>query len=72
MTYAFRWVETLIQGVISQLAVVISMILGVVLLGEKMTGQILAGSALTIGGVVAVMFISSRPRPVGFEEPAEQ
>ena len=72
MTYAFRWVETLIQGVISQLAVVISMVLGVVLLGEKMTGQILAGSSLTIGGVVAVMFISSRPRPVGFVEPAEQ
>lgn len=72
MTYAFRWVETLIQGVISQLAVVISMILGVLLLGEKFTPGIFAGSALTIGGVIAVMIISSRPRPAAFVEPVEQ
>ncbi len=72
MTYAFRWVETLIQGVISQLAVVISMVLGAVFLSERVTGQILLGSALTIGGVVTVMAISSRPRPTGFDEAAEQ
>lgn len=72
MTYAFRWVETLIQGVISQLAVVISMALGALLLGEKVTGGILLGSALTIGGVVTVMVISSRPRPTAFDEAAEQ
>lgn len=72
MTYAFRWVETLIQGVVSQLAVVISMALGALLLGEKVTGEILFGSALTIGGVVAVMVISSRSRQTAFDEAAEQ
>lgn len=72
MTYAFRWIETLIQGVISQLAVVISMALGALLLDEMVTTQILFGSALTIGGVVSVMVVSSRPRQSAFDEAAEQ
>jgi drug/metabolite transporter (DMT)-like permease len=71
MTHAFRWVETLIQGVISQLAVVISMLLGAALLGDKLTPLVLVGSALTIGGVVAVMTMTAQQRSA-FDEAAEQ
>jgi drug/metabolite transporter (DMT)-like permease len=71
MTHAFRWVETVVQGVISQLAVVISMVLGALLLGELLTPLVLLGSALTIGGVVAVMMITA-PQRSAFDEAAEQ
>jgi drug/metabolite transporter (DMT)-like permease len=67
MTHAFRWIENLTQGVIAQLAVVVSMILGALLLGEALNVVIILGSALTIGGVVAVMTISSRT--AALEEP---
>ena len=63
MTWAFRWVETLIQGVIAQLTVVVSMALGAIWLGERLTPLALMGSALTIGGVVAVMAVTSRSMP---------
>ena len=71
MTHAFRWVETLIQGVISQLAVVISMLLGAALLGDKLTPLVVLGSALTIGGVLAVMTMTA-PQRSAFDEAAEQ
>jgi drug/metabolite transporter (DMT)-like permease len=69
MTHAFKWVENLTQGVIAQLAVVISMLLGAFVLGEALNALIILGSALTIGGVVAVMSISSRRS--AFDVPAE-
>jgi drug/metabolite transporter (DMT)-like permease len=72
MTHAFRWVETIIQGVVAQLAVIISMILGALLLDDRLTPLILLGSALTIGGILAVMHVTSHPAPSGFDEPAEQ
>jgi len=72
MTYAFRWVETLIAGVVSQLAVIVSMILGAIWLGERITPAIALGSALTIGGVITVMAITSEPRDSAFDEAAEQ
>ncbi|MEO8217587.1 MAG: DMT family transporter [Acidobacteriota bacterium] len=72
MTYAFRWVETLIAGVISQLAVVVSMSLGAVFLGDPVTLSIVIGTTLTIGGVVTVMIVSSRPGTSAFDEAAEQ
>jgi drug/metabolite transporter (DMT)-like permease len=72
MTSAYRWVETVTAGVVAQFAVIVSMLLGALWLGERPTSQSLLGSALTIGGVVAVMVISSRPRPSAFDEAAEQ
>lgn len=60
MTHAFRWVQTLIGGVISQLAVLVSMSLGILVLGERLTAQSAFGAALTFGGVIAVMLVSSR------------
>ncbi len=73
MTSALRWVETLTAGVISQLAVITSMVLGALWLGEHLTTGALAGSALTIAGVIAVMAVSStRSRSAAFDEAAEQ
>lgn len=72
MTYAFRWVETLIAGVISQLAVVVSMILGSVWLGDRITPMVALGSFLTIGGVITVMMVTSQRRDSAFDEAPEQ
>jgi len=60
MTHAFRWVQTLIGGVISQIAVLVSMTLGILVLGERLTTQSALGATLTFGGVIAVMLVSSR------------
>ena len=72
MTSALRWVETVTAGVISQFGVVVSMILGAVWLSELPTPLALAGSALTIAGVVAVMTVTAHPKPSAFDEAAEQ
>lgn len=72
MTHAYRWVDTLTAGVMSQFAVIVSMILGVAILGDRVNALGILGSALTIGGVVAVMGVTSKPKPSGFDEPAEQ
>ncbi|MCM2315359.1 MAG: DMT family transporter [Thermoanaerobaculia bacterium] len=61
MTHAFRWVQTLIAGVISQMGVVVAMLLGAVFLAEKLTPRSLLGTAITLAGVVAVMVVSNRP-----------
>lgn len=68
LTSALRWVETVVAGVINQFAVIVSMILGALLLEEHLPPLALAGSALTIGGVVAVMTVTSKPQPSGFDE----
>lgn len=72
MTHAYRWVETVTAGVISQLAVIISMVLGAVWLGERPTAMTLLGSILTLSGVVGIMWVTSIPHPSAFDEAAEQ
>ncbi|HEV7669780.1 MAG TPA: DMT family transporter [Thermoanaerobaculia bacterium] len=64
MTHAYRWVTNLQMGVCTQLAVVIAMALGVAFLGEPATPVGLAGSALTIGSILAVVAIQATPRAV--------
>jgi drug/metabolite transporter (DMT)-like permease len=68
LTSALRWIETVVAGVIAQFAVVVSMILGTILLEEHLSALALAGSALTIIGVVTVMAVTSRPQPSAFDE----
>lgn len=68
MTYAYRWVDNLRAGVIALLAVFVAMALGASVLGEPVTPLSLLGSALTVGGVVAV--VASRPRAAA-ERPVE-
>lgn len=64
MTYAYRWVTNLEAGAISQLTVVLSLLLGVLLLGDRLTPLQLLGSALTVGGVLGVVGLQATPRAV--------
>lgn len=59
LTFSLRWVDAMTVGVISQLAVVVAMLLGVTLLHERLSAMAIAGSALTIGGVVGVVYVTS-------------
>ncbi|HYH44689.1 MAG TPA: DMT family transporter [Thermoanaerobaculia bacterium] len=64
MTYAYRWVTNVQAGVLSQLTVVTSMLLGVVFLGDRLTPVQVLGTALALGGVVGVAWIQATPRAV--------
>jgi drug/metabolite transporter (DMT)-like permease len=57
LTFSLRWVDAMTVGVISQLAVLVSMALGVAYLGERMTASAAIGAALTIAGVVGVTYV---------------
>lgn len=63
LTFSLRWVDAMTVGVISQLAVLVSMALGAMVLGEVITVMEAIGSALTIGGVVGVVYITSLTKP---------
>lgn len=58
MTWAYRWVETLIAGVISQFTVIVAMSLGVLFLHDQLNGMVLGGTILTLSGVVLVITLS--------------
>ena len=60
MTFSLRWLDAMTTGVISQLAVIMSFILGAVFLHDRVTPGAALGSALTIGGVVGVIYLTSR------------
>jgi drug/metabolite transporter (DMT)-like permease len=55
MTHAYRWIDNVRAGAIAQLAVAVAMGLGVVVLGDRLTPLGVAGSILTIAGVVATL-----------------
>ena len=59
LTFSLRWVDAMTVGVISQLAVLISIFLGAVFLGERITGIAAVGSVLTMAGVVGVTYVTS-------------
>lgn len=60
LTFSLRWVDAMTVGVISQLAVVVAMILGVTVLHEPVNWMAVLGAAVTIGGVVGVVYVTSR------------
>jgi drug/metabolite transporter (DMT)-like permease len=62
MTFSLRWLDAMTTGVISQLAVVMSFIFGAVFLHDRITPAGALGSALTIGGVIGVIYLTSRFR----------
>ena len=64
MTYAYRWLTNLEAGVFAQLTVVITMALGVVVLGDSFGPSQLAGAALALAGIVGVVWLQSAPRAV--------
>jgi drug/metabolite transporter (DMT)-like permease len=59
LTFSLRWVDAMTVGVISQLAVVVAMILGVTILDERLSTMAILGAAITIGGVVGVVYVTS-------------
>jgi drug/metabolite transporter (DMT)-like permease len=63
MTFSLRWVDAMTVGVISQLAVLVSMGLGVVFLGDHVPFAAAIGSALCIGGVAGVTYVTSLSKP---------
>jgi drug/metabolite transporter (DMT)-like permease len=65
MTFSLRWVDAMTVGVISQLAVLVSMALGALFLDERIVLMAAIGAALTIGGVAGVTYVNSLagPRP---------
>jgi len=64
MTWAYRWVTNLQAGVLLQLNVVVTMALGALLLGERLAPSQLVGSALSLAGVVGVIWLQATPRAV--------
>ena len=64
MTFAYRWVTNLQAGVILQLTVVLSLALGVVFLGDRLTAIQILGTVLTIAGVIGVIALHAPPRAV--------
>ncbi len=64
MTYAYRWVTNLQAGAILQLTVVLTLVMGTVFLGDRLTPLQLAGGALTLAGVIWVIWLYSPPRAV--------
>jgi len=63
MTFSLRWVDAMTVGVISQLAVLVSMALGSIFLGDRITLFAAIGAALTIGGVAGVTYVTSLAAP---------
>lgn len=64
LTFSLRWVDAMTVGVISQLAVLVAIVLGALLLGETITATAAIGAALTIGGVVGVVYVTSLAKKV--------
>ncbi len=58
MTFSLRWVDAMTVGVISQLAVIVSMILGALLINEPITMMAAIGAGLSIAGVAGVTLVT--------------
>lgn len=71
MTHAYRFIDNVRAGAISQLAVFITMLLGVYALGDTMTPRAVFGSVLTVGGVIASLALG-RTRPAGEATPDDE
>jgi drug/metabolite transporter (DMT)-like permease len=59
LTFSLRWVDAMTVGVMSQLAVLVAMALGATFLHEHISAMAALGAALTIGGVVGVVYVTS-------------
>ena len=73
LTFTLRWVDAMTVGVISQLAVLVSMALGATFVNERITPMAALGAAITIGGVVGVVYVTSlTKRTVAADEVAPE
>ncbi len=64
MTFSLRWVDAMTVGVISQLAVLVSMALGIIFLADHISLASALGSLLCISGVAGVTYVTSLSKPV--------
>jgi drug/metabolite transporter (DMT)-like permease len=64
MTYAYRWVTNVQSGAFSQVTVLLAYAMGALFLGEPFGPLQIGGSALTLIGVLGVIWIQSPPRAV--------
>lgn len=64
MTFSLRWVDAMTVGVISQLAVLVSMALGAGLLHEHIPPMAAVGAMLTISGVLGVVYVTTLKKSV--------
>lgn len=64
MTFSLRWVDAMTVGVISQLAVIVSMFLGATLLRESIPPMAAVGAMLTISGVLGVVYVTTLKKEV--------
>jgi len=63
LTFSLRWVDAMTVGVISQLAVPLAMVLGIIFIGEKITPMAVIGTVVTMAGVVGVTYVNSLSKP---------
>jgi drug/metabolite transporter (DMT)-like permease len=64
LTFSLKWVDAMTVGVISQLAVLVSMLLGALFLHERIGALAAAGAVLTISGVAGVTYVTSLSKPL--------
>jgi drug/metabolite transporter (DMT)-like permease len=64
MTWAYRWLNNLQAGILAQLTVVVSLVVGWAVLGDRLTALQWVGCGLALGGVIAVVALRSVPRAV--------
>jgi len=69
MTFSLRWVDAMTVGVISQLAVLTSMVLGALFINEPITTMAAIGAALSIGGVAGVTYVQTGERTADSGQP---
>ena len=63
LTFSLRWVDAMTVGVISQLAVPLAMVLGILFIGEKINAMAVIGTIVTMTGVVGVTYVNSLSKP---------
>lgn len=63
MTHAYRWIETMTAGIVSQFGVLVAMALGALFLAERITPAAAVGTALALGGVTAVI-VGTTPKRI--------
>jgi drug/metabolite transporter (DMT)-like permease len=59
LTFSLRWVDAMTVGVISQVAVLISLALGATFLNEHISAVTAVGAVLSMGGVIGVVYVTS-------------
>jgi drug/metabolite transporter (DMT)-like permease len=64
MTYAYRWVTNVQSGAFMQITVLLSYAFGALFLGEPFGPAQAAGAALTLAGVLGVIWIQAPPKAV--------